>query len=182
MGNVKSSIDFPGALSHFTTITNEILDGDASKIVYGFCIGDCDAYNLDGDQAADVMKQLSKIYPCNGGSFFWVANDDTTGDWSRIVKDQLDDNDNSCSNGQGQNPISPPVVSPVSTPVSTPVVVGTCGGGQKRNNICPVPTMCCSQYGWCGNGAAYCEGNPTPPVDAPTTAPASSPQNDIEWD
>jgi len=175
-GFVESSTNFPGALSHFTTITNEMFDGDASKVVFGFCINDCGTFNLDGYQSADVMEKLSQTYSCNGGAFFWVANDDTNGGWSRIVKDQLDDNDNSCSNGQGPNPVSQPVVSPVSTPVSTPVV-GTCGGGKKRNNICPVPTMCCSQYGWCGNGASYCDGNPAPPFTAPVAAPVTVPTN-----
>eukprot|EP00751_Fragilariopsis_kerguelensis_P032483 CAMPEP_0170967898 /NCGR_PEP_ID=MMETSP0735-20130129/42922_1 /TAXON_ID=186038 /ORGANISM="Fragilariopsis kerguelensis, Strain L26-C5" /LENGTH=373 /DNA_ID=CAMNT_0011386795 /DNA_START=180 /DNA_END=1301 /DNA_ORIENTATION=+ len=262
-GVVESSTNFPGALSHFTTITNEMFDGDASKVVFGFCIYDCGAFNLDGYQSADVMAKLSLTYSCNGGAFFWVANDDTNGGWSRIVKDQLDDNDNSCSNGQGPNPVSTPVSTPVtspistprfnldgyqsadvmaklsltyscnggaffwvanddtnggwsrivkdqlddndnscsngqgpnpvSTPVSTPVtspvstpsnpsVVGTCGDGKKGNNICPPPyeSMCCSEWGHCGNGPSYCGGTPTttlvtPPVTAPVAAPTNPP-------
>merc|ERR1712194_240011 len=34
---------------------------------------------------------------------------------------------------------------------------------------------CCSQYGWCGNGASYCDGNPAPPVIAPVIAPTNPP-------
>eukprot|EP00751_Fragilariopsis_kerguelensis_P031753 CAMPEP_0170906538 /NCGR_PEP_ID=MMETSP0735-20130129/754_1 /TAXON_ID=186038 /ORGANISM="Fragilariopsis kerguelensis, Strain L26-C5" /LENGTH=812 /DNA_ID=CAMNT_0011302459 /DNA_START=61 /DNA_END=2499 /DNA_ORIENTATION=- len=184
-GVVESSTNFPGALSHFTTITNEMFDGDASKVVFGFCIYDCGAFNLDGYQSADVMAKLSLTYSCNGGAFFWVANDDTNGGWSRIVKDQLDDNDNSCSNGQGPNPVSTPVSTPVTSPVSTPSnpsVVGTCGDGKKGNNICPPPyeSMCCSEWGHCGNGPSYCGGTPTttlvtPPVTAPVAAPTNPP-------
>jgi hypothetical protein len=29
------------ALSHYTTLTNEIFGGDPTKVVFGFCVGDC---------------------------------------------------------------------------------------------------------------------------------------------
>jgi hypothetical protein len=76
-GYVRSYTYFPGALSHFTTITDQMFGGDPSKVVYGFCINDCGTFNLDGNQSAQVMEWLSEKYPCNGGAFFWVANDDT---------------------------------------------------------------------------------------------------------
>ena len=45
----------------------------------------------------------------------------------------------------------------------------TCSGG------CPDPSMCCSEYGYCGNGAAYCGvtpvNSPAPPVESPVQVP-----------
>ena len=45
-----------------------------------------------------VMENLTETYPCNGGAFFWVVNDDTNGHWSKPVKEQLDVNSMICSN------------------------------------------------------------------------------------
>jgi len=120
-GYVRSSTNFPGALSHFTTITNEMFNGDASKIVYGFCIDDCGTFNLDGYQSADVMEQLSETYPCNGGAFLWVANDDTNGEWSKPMQAQLALDSSNCSDREEPNPTNPPVVSPVVDPTAAPI-------------------------------------------------------------
>ena len=40
-----------------------------------------------------------------------------------------------------------------STSTPTP---GTCGNAQRGNGRCPNASLCCSQYGWCGTGSAYC--------------------------
>jgi len=45
---------------------------------------------------------------------------------------------------------------------STPNTPGTCGNAQRGNGKCPNPSMCCSQYGWCGTGSAYCVAISTP--------------------
>jgi hypothetical protein len=124
-GYVRSYTNFPGALSHFTTITDQLFGGNPNKVVYGFCISDCGSFNLDGDQSAQVMEWLSEEYPCNGGAFFWVANDDTNGDWSKAVKDQLqiDSSTVSCSGGNTEptGPTTP--VAPVATPSRSPIAV-----------------------------------------------------------
>ena len=75
------------ALSHYTTIVNDIYGGDATKVVFGFCIADCGGTgsNINGNQAAQIMTDLSSHYECNGGAFFWVINDDTNGSWSKTV-------------------------------------------------------------------------------------------------
>ena len=108
-GFVRPNTNFPGALSHFTTITNQMFGGDASKIVFGFCITDCASFNSNGSQSASVMTKLAKTYPCNGGAFFWVANDDNKGDWSIPVSSQLALDGDKCL-----------AVSPVSNPVNAP--------------------------------------------------------------
>jgi len=152
-GYVRSHTNFPGALSHYNTITNEMFNGDASKIVYGFCINDCGAFNLDGYQSAEVMGWLSQEYPCNGGAFFWVANADTNGDWSKPVKDQLLIDGAVCSDG----PANPTTNAPVPAPTSAPVDDPTTAPVVAPTTPAPVP-------------------NPTnPPVPAPTSAPVDDP-------
>jgi hypothetical protein len=43
-------------------------------------------------------------------------------------------------------------------------IQGTCGGENRGNGIGPDPSMCCLEFGYCGNGAEYCDGTP---VDIP---------------
>merc|ERR1711907_112281 len=124
-GYVRSYDNFPGALSHFTTIANEMFNGDATKIVYGFCINDCGTFNLDGYQSAEVMEQLSETYPCNGGAFFWVANDDVNGEWSKPMQAQLALDSNNCSDREEERtdtPVVTPTNAPVVDPTNAPVV------------------------------------------------------------
>jgi len=75
------------ALSHYISIVNEFFGGDATKILFGFCINDCSGTgsNANGDQAAQVMIDLANTYSCHGGAFFWVATDDQQGTWSSTV-------------------------------------------------------------------------------------------------
>jgi len=156
-GYVRSLSNFPGALSHFTTITNELFNGDASKIVYGFCINDCGSFNLDGYQSAEVMEQLSETHPCNGGAFFWVANDDVNGEWSKPMQSQLALDSTSCSDRAPTTPItSPPVATPVTDPTNTPVspvpnptnapVIAPTGGG-NANACCSYDFKTCATWG-----------------------------------
>ena len=39
------------------------------------------------------------------------------------------------------------------------VPAGTCGGGLRGDGVCADPSLCCSPYGYCGTGPAYCMGN-----------------------
>ena len=114
-GFVRSHNNFAGALAHYRVLTNEVFGGDATKIVYGFCINDCPGFNLNGDKSAEVMGWLSDVYPCNGGAFFWVVNHDVGGLWSSRVNQQLTMDASSCS-------APPPNSSPVSSPTSSPVL------------------------------------------------------------
>lgn len=36
---------------------------------------------------------------------------------------------------------------------------GYCGWGKVRSGVCEDSNLCCSKYGWCGNGAAHCQNN-----------------------
>ena len=99
-GYVRSHINFDGALAHYTVLTDDLFGGDPTKIVYGFCINDCGSFNLNGEESAEVMLWLSEVYSCNGGSFFWVANDDAGGFWSSEVNEQLAIDADQCSSSR----------------------------------------------------------------------------------
>jgi len=91
--------NFGGALSHFATLRDDVFGGDASKIVFGFCINECSNWNLGGTQAASVMQQLSQASPCNGGAFFWMASYDVSGAWSSTVRNQIQSDSDSAQCG-----------------------------------------------------------------------------------
>lgn len=81
-------------------------------------------------------------------------------------------------------PTIAPVVAPVSTPVENtagPTIPTTannnCGDGSVGNGVCSIPELCCSKWGYCGEGEAYCDERttviPVAPVSTPS-APESS--------
>jgi len=149
-GYVRSLENFPGALSHYTNIVDGIFKGDATKVVYGFCSKDCSSFNLDGYQSSQVMEMLTEAYPCNGGAFFWVANDDPQGEWSKPMQGQLGANGEHCpSESNPDVPVSDPTVAPVA-PVADPTVAP----------VAPV---------------AYPTERPVAPVADPTELPVADP-------
>jgi chitinase len=88
-GFVRPLTDFPGALHHYSQLTDDIFDGDSTKIIFGFCIGDCNDFNMNGEEAKETMELLGIAYPCNGGAFFWLQDHDVGGLWSAKVNEQL---------------------------------------------------------------------------------------------
>merc|ERR1712183_1248789 len=95
-------------------------------------------------------EQLSETYPCNGGAFFWVANDDVNGEWSKPMQAQLALDSGNCSDREEEpdTPVVTPTNAPVVDPTNAPVVDPT---------TAPVP-------------------NPTnAPVVDPTAAPTTLP-------
>ena len=93
-GITRPGQNFAGALSHYSTLVDDMFGGDSTKIVFGFCISDCSftGSNLDGNQAASVITQLQTTYSCNGGAFFWVAQHDVGGTWSTAVSTAIGQN------------------------------------------------------------------------------------------
>jgi len=55
-------------------------------------------------------------------------------------------------------------------------VVGTCGNGSVGNGICADTSLCCSQWGWCGNSAQHCAEEESNTI---TSTPTVSPTNNI---
>lgn len=79
-------------------------------------------------------------------------------------------------------PSAPVTILPIAPmPSASPVDTAQyCDKGSVGNGICKDPTLCCSEWGWCGSTADYCKDNgvPTPlPISplVPTTAPTDGP-------
>jgi len=73
----------------FSSLANELFNMKPQKVVFGFCISDCTSWNTNAAQAVTIMSDLkvynNSQYQCNGGAFFWVADDDIGGAWSDTV-------------------------------------------------------------------------------------------------
>jgi len=82
--NPNPLTDPNGAISHYETIVTDLFGGDATKVVFGFCITECKGYNMDGQQAANITKSLLAKYPTTfGGIMDWAENSgDINGAWS----------------------------------------------------------------------------------------------------
>ena len=94
-------------MEHYNTLVEDMFNGDSTKVVAGFCISGCSSYNTNGNDAARVMIDLAKEHPCNGGAFFWAADDDTNGAWSAAVS-SVTQPSSGCSQNPTSYPKSPP--------------------------------------------------------------------------
>jgi len=78
-----------GAISHYKNIVNNLFKGDATKVVFGFCISECSEYDASPSQAESITQQLVQAYPSNfGGVMAWACNSDN-GSWSSAVHQAL---------------------------------------------------------------------------------------------
>merc|ERR1711915_187953 len=104
------------ALEHYQNLVDNMFGGDATKVVFGFCISDCSGTgsNADGEQAKQVIVDLGDHYDCNGGAFFWVADDDNNGLWSSEINGVIQPK-SGCSLG-----LEPSTAPPSSAPITSP--------------------------------------------------------------
>jgi len=72
------------AETHYNNIVSGIFGGDASKVLFGFCITECKEWNMSGAGAASVAQTLLTKYPTSfGGIQNWAQNaGDIDGKWS----------------------------------------------------------------------------------------------------
>eukprot|EP00566_Odontella_aurita_P013457 CAMPEP_0113588442 /NCGR_PEP_ID=MMETSP0015_2-20120614/35514_1 /TAXON_ID=2838 /ORGANISM="Odontella" /LENGTH=451 /DNA_ID=CAMNT_0000494309 /DNA_START=286 /DNA_END=1641 /DNA_ORIENTATION=- /assembly_acc=CAM_ASM_000160 len=87
-GPARPSQNLSPALANYGNIAEGIFSGDATKVVFGFCISACSVTgsNIGGAEAAEIMTELRSVHPENGGAFFWVSNDDgPDASWSSAV-------------------------------------------------------------------------------------------------
>jgi len=159
------------AEAHYTDIVNQIFDGDATKVIFGFCITGCIG-SATGEQAAAVMSQVNTYYECNGGAYFWVAYDDVGGAWSRSVSATVAPNAGCSGPPTTPTPYTnqpiPPVPSPTKFPTATPVAAPTepphaapFAARTLDGKCCPVDFTglraynSCQKYIHCNNGVVY---------------------------
>ncbi|CAK0848203.1 unnamed protein product, partial [Prorocentrum cordatum] len=88
-GPLRPAIDTQPAIEHMGHLVDDIFGGDASKVVFGFCIADCSGTgsNVDGSQAAAILQDVAAAFPGHGGAFLWAASDDVG--WSEPVRQAL---------------------------------------------------------------------------------------------
>jgi len=121
---------------HFNAIVNQFFNGDATRLVTGFCISDCATTmsNADGESAADVMTQIAEVHPCHGGAFFWVVERDEGGGWSQTVNKAMDPT-RGCSG-------APVVIQKQPTPSPTFTSAPTITMAPSNKPV-PEPKQCC---------------------------------------
>jgi hypothetical protein len=144
------------ALSHYNELVNDMFDGEPEKVVFGFCISDCSGTgsNANKHQAVAVMSDLRNYYPCNGGAFFWVADHDTNGSWSKTVSEEIFPY-SGCSSGDPPTAPQQPVAPPTNAPVASP----TCVSGHTGLTLAPGG---CTHYYHCVEGSIVGESTPCP--------------------
>jgi hypothetical protein len=164
------------ALSHYRNLVDNMFGGDATKVVFGFCISDCTGTSSTATaaQASKVMTDLNTQYGCNGGAFFWVINDDTGGQWSSSVRNVIRPYEG-CSNSPttaiSPAPASTPTTAPPSlTPMTLAPTLKPVMNAPTQGSVTATPTNlrapptasgCCSQdykncITWCGATQATC--------------------------
>jgi len=156
------------ALQHYSTGADQLFGGDATRMVFGFCISDCatTGSNANANQASQIMIDLAGSYSCHGGAFFWVAEHDRNGGWSSAVNQAMASS-TSCS----ANP-SPTAPAPAPTnPAPQPTVPAP-----QPTVPAPQPTIPAPQSTTLAPTPNLRTNNPTlAPVPAPTDAPVQSP-------
>jgi len=161
------------ALSHYSNLVEDLFQGDATKMIFGFCISDCGGTgsNANGAQAATVMNDLRDYYECNGGAFFWVAHHDTNGHWSSTI-DVAIQTSSGCSHDPTVPTTSPPtpLPAPTSAPVITSAPTQMPTSSESQNMMCCPPTYTglqaydsCGKYHHCVDGVVI--GNALPCAD-----------------
>lgn len=119
-----------GALSAadmFASLSNELFDKQAHKVVFGHCIADCSGTgsNANAAQAAKIMHDLKSYnggeFSCNGGAFFWVAQHDSNGGWSDAVVGEVSKTAG-CSSGVTASPTNNPI-KVTSSPIMSPATL-----------------------------------------------------------
>jgi hypothetical protein len=60
------------------------------------------------------------------------------------------------------------------------VTIATCGNGNRGDGICPFAGYCCSEWGWCGTTAEYCDDNSVAPSPSAVEGAPVSPTYSID--
>jgi chitinase len=90
-GHLRPANGMTKTLAHMHNLVDDIFSGDASKVIFGFCISDCAATgsNVNSAQAVAVMKEVNQEFPDNGGAYIWAASRNPKLTWSGPVAAEL---------------------------------------------------------------------------------------------
>lgn len=129
----RSAVGNMAAADHYKDLLDQVFNGDATRIVFGFCIEDCTASgsNIDATGAVAVTQEINREYNCNGGVFFWALEDDRNG-WSAAVNQAMNFN-RGCTlgvDGEG-NPELQPTRAPITFPPVRPYTPPTSVADKK---------------------------------------------------
>jgi chitinase len=76
--------------THYTALVDDIFGGDASKVVFGFCIEPGCNPVATQPAALEVMQTVDAWYPGNGGAFFWAHPNETDAWFSAPLREYYD--------------------------------------------------------------------------------------------
>jgi chitinase len=76
---------------HYDLLVNDVYGGDASRVVFGYCIEPGCNPVATQPEALEVIQQLDGWYPGNGGVFFWAHPNDDGAWFSRPFRDYYDE-------------------------------------------------------------------------------------------
>ncbi|CAK0801617.1 unnamed protein product, partial [Prorocentrum cordatum] len=158
-GPLRPAIDTQPAIEHMGHLVNDIFGGDASKVVFGFCISDCSGTgsNVNSAQAASILQDVAAAFPSYGGAFLWAASDDAG--WSEPVRQALG---------------SAPSVAPTPTPAVPTPAPTEAPATPSPTPAAPAPTPAPTEAPATPSPTPAAT-TPTPvPTEAPTTSPTAS--------
>jgi chitinase len=75
---------------HYGALVDGLFDGDASRVVFGFCIEPGCNPVATQPEAVAVMQTVEGWHPGNGGAFFWAHPDDTGAWFSQPLREYYD--------------------------------------------------------------------------------------------
>jgi chitinase len=151
--------DYMKTATHYQTLVQDLFNGDATRILFGFCIRECGDYNALPLEAAQVMCDVRSLYPDNGGAFFWVAGDDVDGTWSSVVNQAMQGDGTSCT-------IQTYIPGPAETTAPTIAKTNIICGENTFEPCCPPDftgmraSDACTKFYHCVDGEL--SGNPSP--------------------
>lgn len=129
------------AATHYQTLVQDIFNGDATRIVFGFCIRECGDYNMPPFEAAKIMCDVRSLYPDNGGAGFWVAGDDVGGQWSSVVNQALRGNGTDCTIQTNAPQVFPSQSPFLPSDAATPGNITSAPITMAPSTFIPVPTI-----------------------------------------
>jgi len=149
---VTSDTDLTASMTHFGDLV-EAMGGDASRVVYGFCLHDCGAWNAAKERAGEVAATLGDSFPNHGGVFYWAASGDSNGAWPAYVHQEqgshASTDSSSSSPGGASQPTAQPTAQPTpGTSTSSSACLGEWASCTDSSSCCQEGLQCFRQHQW----------------------------------